>query len=185
MKETIVASRYAKSLLELAMEQGSLEPVKTDMQLLEKAISESRNLANFIKNPIIKTDKKIAVLKEIFEGKISPLSLSFINLIALKKRETNLHSIAKDFINQYNKHKKIMKAVITTANGIDEATRSRVLQMVTDATKNEIELIEKIDPSIIGGFILEYGDNRVNTAISQKLNRLRREFKENPYIKNF
>jgi F-type H+-transporting ATPase subunit delta len=185
MKETIVASRYAKSLLELAMEQGNLEQVKEDMQLLEKAINESRDLANFIKNPIIKTDKKTAVLKEIFENKISPLSQSFINLITQKKREVHLFSIAKDFLKQYNTHKRIMTAVITTARGIDETTRTRVLQMVTDSTKNEIELIEKIDPTLIGGFILEYGDKRVNTSISQKLNRLKREFKENPYIKNF
>ncbi|MBA3899818.1 MAG: ATP synthase F1 subunit delta [Bacteroidetes bacterium] len=185
MKETIVASRYAKSLLDLAMEQGNLEQVKEDIQLLEKAIRESRDLANFIKNPIIKTDKKTAVLKEIFDNKISPLSHSFINLITVKKREVHLYAIAKGFLTQYNTHKRIMTAVITTASGVDENTRSRVLQMVTDATKNQIELIEKIDPSLIGGFILEYGDKRINTSISQKLNRLKREFKENPYIKNF
>lgn len=185
MKDTIVASRYAKSLLELAMEQGNLEQVKDDMQLLEQTISENRDLENFIKNPIIKADKKIAVLSEVFSQKMSNLSSKFISLITTKKREVYLLGIAKSFLKQYNTHKQIMSAVITTAKGIDEATRNRVLQMVTESTNNEIELVEKVNPELIGGFILEYGDKRVDTSISHKLNRLKREFKENPYIKNF
>jgi F-type H+-transporting ATPase subunit delta len=185
MKDTIVASRYAKSLLILAMEQGNLEQVKEDMGLIVKALKESKELANFVKNPIIKSDKKVGVLKQIFENKISLLSHSFIQLITNKRRELYLYGIAKEFLKQYNLHKQIMTAVITTAQGIDEATRQRVLQMVTDSTKNEVELIEKLDPALIGGFVLEYGDKRVDASISHKLNQLRREFKENPYIKNF
>jgi F-type H+-transporting ATPase subunit delta len=185
MKDTIVASRYAKSLLELAMERGNLEQVKDDMQLIVNTAKESRDFNNFIKNPLIKSDKKIAVLKEIFGGQMGELSSSFLELITKKKRETYLATIAKEFIKQYNLHKQIMTAVIISAKGIDDTIRAKVKQMVTDSTKNEIELVEKVDPSLIGGFILEYGDKRIDTSISHKLNALKRDFKENPYIKNF
>jgi F-type H+-transporting ATPase subunit delta len=185
MKQTIVASRYAKSLLDLTMEKGNLEQVKQDMELIAKTAHESREFSNFIKNPIIKSDKKIAVLKEIFSSNISEISLAFIDLITRKKREAYLVLIAQEFLKQYNIHKQIMTAVITTARGIDESLRSKVLKMVTDSTKYEIELMEKVDPSLIGGFILEFGDKRIDTSISHKLSRLKREFKDNPYIKNF
>jgi F-type H+-transporting ATPase subunit delta len=185
MKDTKVASRYAKSLLELAMEKGDLEQVKDDMNLIADTCKNSKDFRAFINNPIIKSDKKVAILEEIFGKKINAVSAQFIKLITKKKRESYLESIAKQFLKQYNQHKQILTAVVTTAAGLDETLKQKVLQMVIDSTKWEVELVEKIEPSIIGGFILEYSDKRIDTSISQKLNRLRREFKENPYIKNF
>jgi F-type H+-transporting ATPase subunit delta len=185
MKNTIVASRYAKSLMGLAMEKGNLEQVKDDMKLIVETCKNSREFRIFITNPIIKSDKKTAIFDQILGTSISDISSQFIKLLAKKKREIYLESISKEFLKQYNEHKQIMTAVVTTAAGLDSNLKQKVLQMVIDSTKWEVELVEKIDPSIIGGFILEYSDKRVDTAISHKLNKLRREFKENPYIKNF
>jgi F-type H+-transporting ATPase subunit delta len=185
MKDTIVASRYAKSLLDLAMEKGNLEQVKEDMKLILETCRNNRDFKAFIANPVIKSDKKIAVLNEIFGTKINELSGKFVALLARKKREKYLQNVAAEFLRQYNQHKQIMTAVVITASGLDDTMKQRVLKMVTDSTKWEVELVEKVNPALIGGFILEYGGKRIDTSISQKLNRLRREFKENPYIKNF
>ncbi|MDQ3192141.1 MAG: ATP synthase F1 subunit delta [Bacteroidota bacterium] len=185
MKGTIVASRYAKSLLDLALEQAKIEQVKEDMQYIVDACRESKDFSNFVKNPIIKTDKKIAVFKEVFAGKVGDLSQAFIELLCKKRREQNVEDIAKEFLKQYNKHKQVMTAVITSASGIDENIRQRVLKMITDSTKWEVELVEKVNPDFIGGFTLQFDDKRIDTTLLHKLEKLKREFKENPYIKNF
>ncbi|HET6245719.1 MAG: ATP synthase F1 subunit delta [Bacteroidetes bacterium] len=185
MKGTIVASRYAKSLLDLSLEQGNSEQVKKDMQFVVSLCTENRDFSNFIKNPIVKTDKKIAVFKEVFQEKISNLSQAFIELLCKKRREQFVQDIAKEFLKQYNTHKKIMTAVITSASGIDENIRQRVLQMISDSSKWEVELVEKVNPDFIGGFTLQFADKRIDTTLLHKLEKLKREFKENPYIKNF
>lgn len=185
MKGTIVASRYAKSLLDLALEQGNLEQAKEDVQMILNVFKESRDFRNFIKNPVIKTDKKIAALRELFAGRLGSLLIAFVELLAKKRRENYLEDIGKEFLKECNRHKQVMIAVITSAAGIDQTTRQQVLKMVTDSTKWEVELIEKVNPDFIGGFTLQFGDKRIDTTVLYKLNKLKREFKENPYIKNF
>ncbi|MFN7792238.1 MAG: FoF1 ATP synthase subunit delta, partial [Cyclobacteriaceae bacterium] len=78
MADSRVASRYVKSLLGLAEEQNALEQVKADMELFASACASNRDLTNMLKSPIIKHDKKLAILEAIFEGKVNPLTLAII-----------------------------------------------------------------------------------------------------------
>lgn len=105
MADIRVSSRYAKSLLSLAVEQNCLEQVAKDMHFIEKVISENKPLLLLLKSPIIKTDKKISILSEIFEKNISAVSFSFIKIIARKKREVILQNIASSFNAQYKKER--------------------------------------------------------------------------------
>ncbi len=183
MQGTRVASRYAKSFIDLTIEQGLLEQAYTDMKHIADLTASSKEFNTFLKSPIIKTDKKLAVLKEIFNGKLNKITDSYIQLITSKKREFYLKEIAEEFISQYKEKKKILTAVVTTANGIDEATRKKVMEIVKGSTQSEIVLEEKINKDLIGGFILRVGDKQVDASISRKLNDLKRNFNENPFIK--
>jgi F-type H+-transporting ATPase subunit delta len=96
-----------------------------------------------------------------------------------------LAEIAEEFINQYKENKKILTAVITTANGLDDILRAEVTKIVKGSGSNEVVLEEKVNKDIIGGFIIRVGDKQVDASILRKLNNLRRSFAENPYIKEF
>lgn len=185
MQGTKVASRYAKSLLGLSLELGILEKVYADMKLIQKACQESHELSLMLKSPIIKSDKKEKIIKELFGSKIYKVSLSFIEIIARKRRETYLELIAATFVEQYKKHKKILTAVVTTAVGLDNELREKVLNVVKESQKAEVELVEKVNQDLIGGFIIRVGDKQDDTSIRTKLLKLNRVFKENPYIKEF
>ena len=185
MKETRVASRYAKSLLDLALEQGQLEQVYADMKMILNTCQESRDFAAFLKSPVIGPEKKRAVLKQVFTGKVNPMTEAFIALMASHKRESELEAIAEAFLRQYKKHKQILTAVITTAIGLDDNLRSQVLNLVKNDLKSEVELIEKVDRNLIGGFVLRVGDKQVDASILRQLQDLRRDFSENPYVKEF
>jgi F-type H+-transporting ATPase subunit delta len=180
----IVANRYAKSLLQLAVEKGQLEKVFADMQFVQSVYSGNKDFVTFLNSPIIKTDKKLAVLKAVFTGNISDMSLNFFTILAGKHREMYMGSIAKAFIEQYKEHKNILTAVITSATGIDATVRAKVLELVKKTTKGEVELIEKTDKTLIGGFVLRIGDKQVDASISRKLNDLRKSFSENPHTIN-
>lgn len=185
MQGTKAASRYAKSLFDLSLEQGLLEKTHADMKLVFSTCRENKDFVQMLKSPIIKSDKKEKILKTIFEGKLNKLTIEFICIIARKKRESLLEFIAESFITKYKEHKKILTAVITTAMGLDEELRKKVLQVVKDATKSEVELVEKVNKDLIGGFIIRVGDKQDDTSIRTKILKLNRVFSENLFIKEF
>ena len=127
MKETRVALRYAKSLISLALERQILEQIKDDMQTVKSVCDENREFRNMLKSPIVKSDKKTTILNEVFSKELSELSMTFINKITSKKRESILGTIAENFIKLYNEHKNIVTANVTTATKITEEIRAQVL----------------------------------------------------------
>jgi F-type H+-transporting ATPase subunit delta len=185
MQGTRAAARYAKAFIDLTMEQGVLEQAYADMQTIVSLCKSNTDFLIFLKSPIINTDKKQAVLKEIFAGKMNKVTDAYIHLITLKKREIYLAEIAAEFINQYKEKKKILTAVVTTANGIDDVIRKKVMEIVKGVGSSDVVLEEKIDTSIIGGFIIRVGDKQIDASISRKISNLKQTFKENPFIKEF
>ena len=185
MTESRVSNRYAKSLLDLALEKGQLEQVREDMLLVFSTVRDSKELEIMLRSPVIKTDKKQEILKAIFGGKIGVITTEFIDIITRKRREGELEGIANAFLNQYKKHKQILTAVITTANGLDEKLRTQVTDIVKGAAGNQVELIEQINKDLIGGFVLRVGDNQVDASILRQIRNLDRSFSENPYVKEF
>lgn len=171
----IVANRYAKSLMELAVETKQLEAVREDMRTIAQVCKENREFELFLQSPVIKTDKKLAVLSSIFKGKISELSLSFINLITDKHRESLIHEITKAFDEQYKTNKNIFTAVVTSAQGLDTTTKQKVKDLIKSQMNGEVELIEKIDANTIGGFILRIGDQQLDKSVARQLSNLKKE----------
>lgn len=186
MADIRAASRYVKSLLGLAVQENVLDQVHHDMLLFSNVVDTSQDFKLMLRNPIIKHDMKREILKKIFKGKVNSLTMSFFDILTRKNREPILPSIAKEFHNAYNEYKGIGKATITTAIPLDEKLRSEIESLVkTFSNKNEIELIEKTDKEMIGGFILNVGDRQVDTSIKNKLKALKLEFSQNPFIKEF
>jgi len=186
MRESRVSHRYAKSLLDLALEKGQLEQVHEDMRLTLTTVQENRELSVMLRSPVIKTDKKQDILKAIFGGKIGVIPTEFVDIITRKRREGELEAIAEAFITQYRRHKQILTAVITTASGLDDKLRAQVLEIVKQSAGGKaVELVEKTDKSLMGGFILRVGDNQVDASILRQVRNLERNFSENPYIKEY
>ena len=171
----IVASRYAKSLLDLSVEKGQLEAVYADMRQVQSVCEESREFINFLNSPIIKADKKIATIKAIFDGKLNAITSGFLTIVASKRRENVIPEMANEFIEQYRSHKNILTAVVTSANGLDAATKQKALDLVKSQLSGEVELVEKVNANIIGGFILKIGDKQLDKSVARQLSNLKKE----------
>ena len=186
MAGTRVASRYVKSLLSLAVEQNALEAVHNDMKLFADTCNKSRELVNMLNSPIIKHDKKKAILEKLFQGKVHALTMAIIDIITRKNREPLLPAIASEFHNAYNEFKGIGTASVTAAVPLDAALRAEIEAIVKKlSNKKQIELSEQVDNDLIGGFILNVGDQQVDASIKNKLKSLKVKFSENPYVKEF
>jgi F-type H+-transporting ATPase subunit delta len=178
----IVASRYAKSLIDLAIGTKQLEEVHKDMLLINQVCTQNHDFVVMLESPVIKTDKKMAIFKKVFEGKISVTTLAFLNMIATKRREGYIDDIARSFDDQFKAFMGITKAVVTTAAPLDSSMKGKIMDLVKKSAKGEVELIEKIDKSLIGGFVLTVNDRQVDASIKRKLNDLRKDFSYNPYV---
>ncbi len=166
--------RYAKSVIGLAQAQKSLEKVKADMLLFTKVINDNRELEVVLKNPIVPTDKKKAILKALFEKRIQPLTFKAFELIVSKNRENILDEIAVEFVNEYNLLKGIAVATVITPYTLGDEQRKEIIKIVADITGMKVELAEVIDESLIGGFVLKIGDKQIDESVKSKLANIQR-----------
>ncbi|MFN3840825.1 MAG: ATP synthase F1 subunit delta [Cyclobacteriaceae bacterium] len=184
MADSRVAYRYVKSLLQLAVEQKALEEVNNDMMLFAQVCDRNRAFTLMLRNPVVKHDKKNEILRAVFRGRVHNLTLAIFDIITRKNREPLLPEIARQFHNAYNEYKGIVKASLTTAFPVDKALRMEFETIVKKiSTSNLVEMVEKVDQQMIGGFVLTVGDKQIDASISNQLKTLEREFSQNPYIK--
>ena len=172
MKGTKAAGRYAQALLEIALEQNKVEQVLGDMKYLLEVNNQSTDFQLLLKSPIVKSDKKIAIFKELF-GKFEALSTSFVNMILEKGREKDLSSIALAYDDLVKSNKGIVAVTLTTAVPVDEATKKSILDKVRKGVEGTLEVTEKIDKSLIGGFVVRMGDKQFDASVANQFSELK------------
>ncbi|MDH0658359.1 MULTISPECIES: ATP synthase F1 subunit delta [Empedobacter] len=171
------AQRYAKSLMQFANETNQADVVYAEMNDVCKIIKESDDLKSFLNSPIIEASKKEVVLKEIFKS-FSKTTNTFISLVVKQGRENILSKIADQFIANYNLANNIVTAEITSAVQLDQKTIDNIVAKAkqTLAAGSQVNVVNKIDVSLIGGFILKIGNTQIDSSIKTKLATLKKDF---------
>lgn len=172
MKGTKAAIRYAKSLLDLALEKGNLDSVAGDMNFFSQTLENNPELGRLLNSPIIEGGKKIEVFKSVF-GQFEPVTMSFFELVTTNGREGVLPQIAKTFEAEVKAHKGIVPIELVTAVALDDATRKTILAKVDEHVTGTLEVKETIDAELIGGFIVKMGDKQIDASVSNQLNNLK------------
>lgn len=185
MQEGRIAYRYARALFEPALEMDILEAVYKDMLLVREVINENKDFCLFLANPVVRADKKKIILHEIFEKHLNKITMLFLDIITKSDREDYLKLIANKFIKLYKQYKRIITTTLQTVVKIDEDTREKLIKLLEDQTKSKIELIEELDEDLIGGFVFKYENLEYDASIRRQIQRLKRDFKSNLYIKGF
>lgn len=181
MQNPRLATRYAKSLIGLAMEQNQLEQVLHDMEYIQAICKSNRDVVNLLRSPVIKGGIKQKVFAAITAENIGVMSNAFIRLLINKGREGNLPEIAGAFITQYKDYKGIRSVKLTTAGPISEELKKEILGKVHADTAN-VELESVVDENIIGGFIMQTGDQLVDASIAYDLRQIKKQFMNNDFI---
>ncbi len=176
MSVNTVASRYAKSLIDLAKEKNVVDAVYKDMLLFKNTAAENRGLGLALSSPVVRHEKKLGLLAGLFKDKVDPVSYSIFNIITRKHRESILPNIAEEFIRQYDSYRGIQKAVVTTSIPLNDELRAKFVEIVSKATGKTVELEEKVDPELIGGYVIRVGDRQLDTSLRNALNELKLKF---------
>lgn len=176
MSQSIVAYRYAKSLIDLATETGVVNEVNKDMDLFISVCQENDQLVAVLKNPIVRHSKKLAILKALFFGKVHDVTFSIFTILTKKNRESFILSIAQEFRKLYNLKNNIQVATVSTVEALSEEQRKEFISKIAQSLNKEVILNEKIDKSLIGGYVLTVNDTQVDTSVKKRLADMRLSF---------
>lgn len=167
-----VAGRYAQSLIELSDELKLTDAVLNDMEQLLKTTNENKDFHLFLNSPLIKSDKKNDIFEKLFGG-FQEVTKKFIRLLTKNKREAILPIIAEEFITKLNAIRGIVPMTLTSATKLDEEVKTTILEKLNKSIKGNIQLTEKIDESLIGGFVVRMGDTRIDASIAHQLSEMK------------
>lgn len=173
MSNAIVAYRYAKALIDLAIEQKVVKEVNEDMKFFAEICDENKEFQAVMANPIVRHDKKRTILKKIFENRVNPVTYSIFDVLTRKNRENLIYPISTEFQKLFVKLNNIEQASVTTVEPLTEIQKNEFIKIVGDASGMKVELKEKIDKELIGGYVLRVGDTQIDTSIRKKINDLK------------
>lgn len=178
-----LATRYAKSLIGLAIENNQLDAVYQDMQYIHAICKSSKELTNVLKSPVIKADSKEKILEAVTKDKIGVVTALFNRLLIHKGREAFLPEISAAFIEQFKEIKGIYSVKLTTAMPVSEELKKAIVDKIkADTSMQQVELNTVVNENIIGGFVLEIGDKMVDASVAYDLQNAKKQFDSNDFI---
>lgn len=174
----LISKRYATALLEYAEELKTQDKLYEDMKSLTHSFSSINELHKALDNPIIPNEDKKKLILTAAGTKVSPAFQSFVDLVLKNNRENDIQSIALKYIDLYRQKKGILYGKLTTAISVDNETEDRLIKVIQNATKDKIELEKIVDPSILGGFLIEVDFRRWDASLKNQLVKIKNEYVE-------
>lgn len=174
----VISVRYARALLKGAIAQKQEDNVYKEMQTLLESFSQVLQLCFTLDNPMLSKNKKQEILETACGGDNTDLLKSFLALVLKEGREGILLFIANSYISLYRKQKNIIQGKLTTAVPVTPAIEEKMKEMVRVNANGTVEFKTKVDPGVIGGFILEYDTYRMDASVRTKLNDVLTQLKK-------
>jgi F-type H+-transporting ATPase subunit delta len=173
-----IANRYAEALLTTAEEMHILKNVSDDLTVIQRIIKESHEFQLFLKNPIIKKEKKQAVFKATFGSSVQALTLRFLSLLIEKEREDALPSVIEAFFRSQDEMLGIVRLHVKTAVELSQQQSLELKQRFEVYSKKKVFIDQSLDKQLIGGFVARIGDTVFDGSVKQQLELLRKRFSE-------
>ena len=176
-----VAKRYAKALLDYSIEKHEEDNFSQEISSLVEVVRENPDLRALLHSPIVRMEIKHKVLQEVFSQR-SPILNLLIEVLVENKRVSDLYDIAREYVIQYNHYKGKTTAYLTTATELPETLKEQFVQKaIALSGGKKITLETRVEPQLIGGFILRIDDLQYNASIAHKLYGIREQLSENVY----
>ena len=171
-RELALARVYSRSILELAEEQGQAEAVLDELQELVKYLDRNPELEQFLGSPLVESEDRGRTVEKALRGRASDLLVDSLQVVNRKGRLGLLRAIAEGYRIEFRDLRGIADAHVRTAVPLSEAMRTRVRESVARFTGKQPFLIEKVDPSLIGGIVIEVGGRKIDGSVSSRLREL-------------
>lgn len=166
---------YAEALFALAKESGlSCERIYKELCLVRKAFEENSDFHSLLEFPTVTRDEKQALIKSVFEGRVSSLTFDFLCVLVDNERAGEFFGVCERFKELYYKAEHITEVRVTTASPLSAALRASLEKKLAAKLGSKIILAECVDESLIGGIILDYNDRQIDGSVRNKLSQMKR-----------
>lgn len=165
---------YAQSLLEAAKGKGRLPRVREELGDFTAAVQASPELRGLLRNPQIDPRAKRDALEAVL-GDADELFRNFIRLLAEKHRIDQVEEIHEEFERLIAREERVLRLELTTAVELSEREAAEIARKIEEASGRKVEAVHKVDPSLIGGVVIQAGSLRVDASVRGRLNQLRQE----------
>jgi len=168
-----VAKKYSTALFELAREKNLLDNAWDQFKAIAEFLEKDRTLLDFMEAPQVPDDRKMALIKTAFAGRMEKSFFDFLLVLVDKRRFKYLPEIIDNFDMLVREEKGIAKAVCLTAEPITDAERQNLIKSLQQKTSLKVELEEKIDKSILGGMIVMLRNQIIDGSLKHGLDLLK------------
>ncbi|TVQ11360.1 MAG: ATP synthase F1 subunit delta [Balneolaceae bacterium] len=172
MLSSKASRRYATALLKIAVENKSVDTVIADIGVMKATFDGSKELILILGNPIVRKEKKLSVLTELFRSRVGKTTWKLIELMAEKDRLALLPGMASDYIRQHNLYAGILEVQITSAFDLDDDQRKNLLAMLAKTTGKKIQAAFMTNPDLRGGVVVRIEDTVIDGSVKHKLEQL-------------
>ncbi|MDR2361420.1 MAG: F0F1 ATP synthase subunit delta [Prevotellaceae bacterium] len=176
MNDGHIAKRYAQALIDYATANGEDERLYRQMKSLSEMLTTMPHLKTTLVNPMVAPSDKLQLLRSAVGDETGESFHRFAQLVLDNKRESLLTNIALNYISLYRKIHRIGKVVLISVDPLPAAITDRILQNLIAKTYRAVELENRIDKNIKGGFILQIDDWRLDASVAGQLEKIRRQF---------
>lgn len=174
MNDSKISVRYAKALFGSAHESKILDEVRKDMFQIQE-ICKLEDFDYFLRSPVMKGSQKHKVMTAILKDSVQPLTMSLVDLVLKNSRELYLPGIARNFEEQYKKHKGIKSAVLVSSAAIDSTIKEKLLMVLKDAFNSKIDLSTEKNKDLIGGFVIRIDNQQYDASVASKLKKIEKQ----------
>ncbi|WP_087973629.1 F0F1 ATP synthase subunit delta [Oceanobacillus rekensis] len=175
MSEQVVAKRYADALFQLGKEKNIQEQFIKEFRIVREVFNNNQQLITFLKHPKVNDEKKEQLIAEVFKD-LHKHVVNTIKLLARRHRIAAIPSIIDHYIQLVNDAKGIADATVYTVRKLSEVEKGRLqVSFAKRMGKAAINLVNVVDPSIVGGIKIRVGNTIYDGTISGKLNRISKE----------
>jgi F-type H+-transporting ATPase subunit delta len=169
-----IADVYARSLFDVAQEQGSLDEIHEQLGQFADAVDQSRDLQVFLFSPYFSAQEKKDSLGKVIEGADDNL-FRFLELLAERHRMPVVFRVRRTFDDMWAEERKRLEVAITSAVELDEETVDTIGKRIEEQTGRDVQLSTHVDPEVVGGIVLRVGNMILDASVRARLERLRRQ----------
>jgi F-type H+-transporting ATPase subunit delta len=164
---------YARALLEIAQAETVIQRIEEELFRLRELLKSNPNLLEFLKDPNVTREGKRQALAELFQGRVHSLVLNALITVSDNDRANRLPAIIEEFIALAAASRQKVSGEIITAIKLDDAMLARLSAELSRITGKSVQLFQKVDPAILGGAIIQVGEQVIDGSLRRKLNQIR------------
>lgn len=169
-----IAETYSSAIFELGQESGLLPQFDTDLSYVQDLFSTHEELRQILINPMLEVAGKKKILEQIFGSEVHPLIMNFLYVMVDRRRSPYIMETARAYVKRSRETRGILEAKVTVIEPLSETMREKVLKKLQDITGKECVIEEYVEPSILGGMVIQVGDTRIDGSMARRLEELKK-----------